>query len=53
VCNESAAADPPVLRDDMGQDYGRLSVSQTRAGSVCGQESASRVCRVLLIICNS
>ena len=45
------ASSPPVLVDRRGNYYGELSVSRTRADSVCGANGARRVCTALLVMC--
>lgn len=45
------AADPPILKDTSGKDYGRLNVSVTRADSICGPQGAPSICQTLKAMC--
>lgn len=50
ACNEYAS-DPPVLVDRKGNYYGRLTISETKADSVCGTNGADRICMALKVMC--
>jgi hypothetical protein len=45
------AADPPILVDIAGKNYGRLNVSTTRADSICGPLGAKSICTTLTAMC--
>ncbi|WP_146002711.1 hypothetical protein [Telmatospirillum siberiense] len=45
------AADPPILLDTSGKDYGRLNVSATRADGICGPHGAPSICETLKNMC--
>lgn len=51
ACNEYAA-DPPVLVDQQGSFYGRLSVNQFIGGSICGVTGIDQICIALKIMCS-
>lgn len=45
------AADPPILTDVSGKEYGRLNVSTTRPDSICGPNGAQGICQTLTAMC--
>jgi hypothetical protein len=50
ACNEYAT-DPPVLVDQNGTFYGRLSINLYISGSVCGISGVPQVCQALQGMC--
>jgi len=50
ACNPFAA-DPPILVDTSGHNYGRLNVSTTRADSICGPKGSAAICETLTAMC--
>ena len=52
MCNEFAS-DPPIIVDDEGRAYGRMSINEFAPGSVCGIKAYERLCRVVRLICQS
>ncbi|CCG42680.1 hypothetical protein [Magnetospirillum molischianum] len=45
------AAEPPILIDTSGKNYGRLNVSTTRSDSICGPHGAQGICQTLTAMC--
>ncbi|MCA0201136.1 MAG: hypothetical protein LCH56_09895 [Proteobacteria bacterium] len=45
------AAEPPILKDTSLTTYGVLSVSTTRADSICGPKGTPTICQVLKATC--
>jgi hypothetical protein len=52
MCNEFAF-DPPVIVDDNGTSYGRMSINEFTPGSVCGIAGNNGLCRAVRAICQS
>ena len=52
MCNEFAT-DPPVIVDDLGRAYGRMSINAFASRSVCGVTGSERVCRTVRAVCHS
>jgi hypothetical protein len=50
ACNEFAS-DPPVIVDRSGNFYGRLTMGELQADSVCGVNGAENVCQALKVMC--
>lgn len=51
ACNEFAS-DPPVIVDNSGNYYGRLTVNEIRTDSVCGSmKSSDQLCQALKVMC--
>jgi hypothetical protein len=50
MCSEFAT-NPPVIVDEKGNSYGRLSTNEFVNGGVCGISGNVRTCRVVRIIC--
>ncbi len=52
MCNEFAS-DPPIIVDDLGRAYGRMSINEFAPGSVCGVTGSEGLCRAVRAICES
>jgi hypothetical protein len=52
MCNEFAS-DPPVIVDDQGNAYGRMSLNQFAPGSVCSATGSEKLCHSIRIICEA
>lgn len=52
MCNRFAA-EPPVIVDDAGTAYGRLSVNEFQNGGVCNVSGPARLCRAVRAACAS
>ena len=51
ACNDFAS-DPPVIVDQRGMYYGRLTVNEIRTDSVCSSlKNAEQLCQALKIMC--
>ena len=50
MCSDYAA-DPPVVVDEEGNAYGRLSINERAPGSVCGHRGNERMCQTVRAIC--
>ena len=50
ICNEYAT-DPPIVVDDDGQAYGRVTLNEYAPGSVCGASGVEQLCRAVRVIC--
>lgn len=52
MCNRYAT-DPPVIVDDDGNFYGRLSVNPYVPGSVCSAGGAEKLCAIIKAVCEN
>lgn len=52
MCNEFAS-DPPIIVDDTGQAYGRMSINEFFSGSICGFNGNEKLCKSIRLICKS
>jgi hypothetical protein len=52
MCNQYAS-DPPVIVDDNGNAYGRLSLNEFTNGSVCSAIGNEQLCQVVRAVCES
>jgi hypothetical protein len=52
MCN-AFASDPPIIVDENGNAYGRMSINEFAPGSVCGVAGSERLCRTVRSICQS
>jgi hypothetical protein len=52
MCGEYAR-DPPIIVDDEGNAYGRMTINEFATGSVCGANGDERLCRAVRAICES
>lgn len=52
MCSEFAS-DPPVIVDEQGNAYGRMSINEFATGSVCGISGSERLCRAARTVCQS
>lgn len=50
MCGEYAS-DPPIIVDDGGNSYGRMSLNEYAPGSVCSVTGNERLCRTVRAIC--
>lgn len=52
MCNEFAS-DPPVIVDENGNSYGKLTINEFMSGSVCSARGSEKLCRATRAICAS
>ncbi|CAJ0773266.1 hypothetical protein R8510_03457 [Ralstonia chuxiongensis] len=52
MCNEFST-DAPIIVDEQGNAYGRLSLNEYAVGSVCSITGSERVCRIVRSVCAS
>lgn len=52
MCNQ-LASDPPVVVDDNGNFYGRMSVNELTMQGVCGLTGNARLCQITQAVCQS
>ena len=50
ACNQFAT-DPPVIVDRAGNAYGRFTINQFAAGSVCGVTGNAKACEIVTAVC--
>ena len=52
MCNEFST-DSPIIVDENGRAYGRMSINEFAPGSVCGATGNERLCRAVRALCKS
>lgn len=52
MCNQYST-DAPIIVDEQGNAYGRLSLNEYAVGSVCSVTGSERLCRVVRSVCAS
>jgi hypothetical protein len=50
MCSQFAS-DPPIVVDEQGNAYGRLSINEYAPGSVCSVNGSEQLCRAVRAIC--
>ena len=52
MCNEFAS-DAPIIVDEQGKAYGRMTINEFAPGSVCSVTGQESLCRAVRAICES